>query len=70
MANIARGSMKSEIGPQLWDLNNGTGWWAVSVNGVVTYTGPEKQCRKRYAILMRLENGRELQDHALGRLFL
>lgn len=56
----------SQTGPELTNREDGTGWWNLSRNGYVTYCGPEKECRKRLAILTRPDT-KELQAHNLAR---
>jgi hypothetical protein len=63
--NITRGSPKSKAGPEIRNLEDGTGWWSVSVDGYVTYCGPEIECRKRLAILVQPAT-REMQDQRLA----
>lgn len=41
----------AKTGPELVALFEGR--WAIVINGYVTYCGPEKECRKRLAILSR-----------------
>jgi len=47
--------------PELYDRNDDTGWWAIMVDGHVTYCGLEKQCRRRFAILLLPVSG-EMQQ--------
>jgi hypothetical protein len=42
--------------PELRDLNDGTGWWCIKVDGHVSYCGTEKECRRQFAILSQPVN--------------
>ena len=42
--------------------------YALAVNGVVRYVGPEEECRRRLTMLVP-KNERADQDKALGRLW-
>lgn len=61
-----RATKQPKTGPEVRLLDDGR--WAVSVDGIIRFTGSREECAKRLEILSR-PSSREQQDKSLGRIF-
>jgi hypothetical protein len=59
---------QKKAGPEMHDLDGDGRRFAVSVDGVIRFTGSREECAKRLEILSR-PSSREQQDRSLGRIF-
>lgn len=66
--HTSRASKQPKTGPEMRDLDGDGKRWAVSVGGVIRFTGSRDECERRLEILSR-PTSRERQDKSLGRIF-
>ncbi len=66
--HTTRATKQAKTGPEMHDLDGDGRRFAVSVDGIVRFTGSREECEKRLEILTR-QTTREEQDKRLGRIF-
>lgn len=66
--HTTRASKQAKTGPEMVDIDGDGRRFAVSVDGIIRFTGSREECEKRLEILSR-QTTREHQDKSLGRIF-
>ena len=68
MTGTTRVTIRRRQGAAVYDLADGTGRFALAVDGVVRYCGSREECERRYAILTAPASDRPAQDRAVADL--